>query len=97
METVKGCSVEDVKGAYEAFNRLCRERLGHLPLQAPRRPSPSWRGPPQPRYDAELDGGMTTLVGRIEKCDLGPNWVKYLVLSNNLKKGVSDSIKGTHH
>jgi len=88
VETVKGCSVEDIKGAYEDFNRLCRARLGHLPS------SPRWTitlldRAPQPRYDAELDGGMTTLVGRIEKCDLGPNWVKYLVLSNNLKKGAA--------
>lgn len=88
VETVKGCSVEDVKGAYEDFNRLCRERFGRLP-SSPQKTITLLERSPQTRYDAELDGGMTTVVGRIEKCNLGPNWVKYLVLSNNLKKGAA--------
>ena len=88
VETVKGCSVEDIKGAYEAFNNLCRERFGRLP-SSPQKTITLLERSPQPRYDAELDGGMTAVVGRIEKCDLGPNWVKYLVLSNNLKKGAA--------
>lgn len=88
VETVKSCSPEDVKTAYDSFNRLCQERFASLPSN-PRNTITVLDRSPQPRYDAELDGGMTTVIGRIERCALGDNWIKYLVLSNNLKKGAA--------
>lgn len=88
VETLKSCSVEDVKAAYKDFNRLCQERFASLP-SSPKKTITVLERSPQPRYDAELDGGMTTIVGRIERCALGEKWVKYLVLSNNLKKGAA--------
>ncbi|MBF8265433.1 MAG: Semialdhyde dh protein [Dehalococcoidia bacterium] len=88
VETEKSCSVDDIKGAFENFNRVCREKFSGLP-SSPGKAITVLDRSPQPRYDAEIDGGMTTTVGRIEKCALGDKWVKYLVLSNNLKKGAA--------
>lgn len=88
VETSKSCSVEDVKSAYEDFNGRCKEKFGGLP-SSPKKAVTVLDRSPQPRYDAEMDGGMTTVVGRIEKGALGDRWIKYLVLSNNLKKGAA--------
>ena len=88
VETQKSCSVDDVKGAFDNFNRVCRDKFSGLP-SSPKKAITVMDRSPQPRYDAEIDGGMTTTVGRIEKCELGEKWVKYLVLSNNLKKGAA--------
>ncbi|MBI4303139.1 MAG: aspartate-semialdehyde dehydrogenase [Chloroflexi bacterium] len=88
VETVKNCSVEDAKSAYEHFNLVCRQRYGDLP-SSPKKTVTVLDRSPQPRYDAELDGGMTTVVGRIEKCSFGDKWLKYQVLSNNLRKGAA--------
>ena len=44
---------------------------------------------PQPRVDRDLDGGMTTVVGRIREDNLLPNGVKYVALSHNTKAGAA--------
>jgi len=88
VETVKSCSVEDVKAAYEQFNKVCKQKYGKLP-SSPKNTVTVYDRTPQPRYDAEIDGGMSTIVGRIEKGAFGDKWLKYLVLSNNLKKGAA--------
>lgn len=44
---------------------------------------------PQPRADRDLDGGMTTVVGRIREDRLLPNGIKYVLLSHNTKMGAA--------
>jgi aspartate-semialdehyde dehydrogenase len=44
---------------------------------------------PQPRADRDLDGGMTTVVGRIREDNLLPNGIKYVLLSHNTKMGAA--------
>ncbi|TBR22418.1 MAG: aspartate-semialdehyde dehydrogenase, partial [Candidatus Nitrosotenuis sp.] len=40
---------------------------------------------PQPRIDRELDGGMTTSMGRLEEDQIFENGVKYVLFSHNKK------------
>lgn len=42
---------------------------------------------PQPRIDRELDGGMTTSMGRLEEDQIFENGVKYVLFSHNKKMG----------
>jgi len=44
---------------------------------------------PQPRFHRDLDGGMTTLVGRLREDGLLENGVKYVLLSHNTKMGAA--------
>ncbi|MDQ3813974.1 MAG: aspartate-semialdehyde dehydrogenase [Armatimonadota bacterium] len=45
---------------------------------------------PQPRRDRDLNGGMTTAVGRLrEEKTLGPHGVKYVLVSHNTKMGAA--------
>ena len=44
---------------------------------------------PQPRLHRDLDGGMTTSVGRIRPDNLLPNGVKFVLLSHNTKMGAA--------
>ena len=44
---------------------------------------------PQPRVDRDLDGGMTTSVGRIREDGLLENGIKYVLLSHNTKAGAA--------
>ncbi len=45
---------------------------------------------PQPRRDRDMNGGMTTVVGRIrEEKVLGANGVKYVLVSHNTKMGAA--------
>lgn len=88
VETVKPCSPQDVMRAIAEFNARSQELYGSLP-SSPRQAITVVDRVPQPRYDAELDGGMTTVMGRIEKSDLGLRWLKFFALSNNVKKGAA--------
>lgn len=42
---------------------------------------------PQPRIDRELDGGMTTSMGRLEEDQIFDNGIKYVLFSHNKKMG----------
>ena len=42
---------------------------------------------PQPRLDREMDGGMSTVVGRIREDTVFDNGIKYVLFSNNEKMG----------
>ncbi len=86
VETGKSCSPGDLRYVFEAFNEQCREQFGDLPTSPVKTLYVLDRGP-QTRYDAGLDNGMTTVIGRIEKGS--GNWMKYYVLSNNLGKGAA--------
>jgi len=44
---------------------------------------------PQPRLDRDLNGGMTTVVGRVRKDGVLPRGVKYVLLSHNTKMGAA--------
>ncbi|NLN28844.1 MAG: aspartate-semialdehyde dehydrogenase [Firmicutes bacterium] len=44
---------------------------------------------PQPRFDRELGGGMTTSVGRLRHDHVLPNGLKYVLLSHNTKMGAA--------
>ncbi len=86
VETERHCTPENVRYAMGEFNEMCRERYGML-HSSPENTITVLDGPPQPRYHALLDKGMTTVVGRIERG--GGNWIKYLALSDNVKKGAA--------
>lgn len=86
VETQKHCEPNDVIAAMQEFNQRCRERYGKL-HSSPENTITMLDRAPQPRFDANLDNGMTTCVGRVEKGE--GNWIKYLVLSNNVKKGAA--------
>ncbi|MBI2918934.1 MAG: aspartate-semialdehyde dehydrogenase [Chloroflexi bacterium] len=88
VETARPCSPEDVRQAVAEFNARSGERFGRLP-SAPVQAITVLDRVPQPRFDAELDRGLTTVMGRIEKSELGSRWMKYFVLSNNVKKGAA--------
>ena len=47
---------------------------------------------PQPRLDRELEGGMTTSVGRIRKDEVFPNGIKYVLLSHNTRMGAAKGV-----
>ena len=42
---------------------------------------------PQPRIDREINGGMTTVVGRLRKDSVFDHGIKYVLLSHNEKMG----------
>jgi aspartate-semialdehyde dehydrogenase len=78
-------SLEDVRDALAGFRCAATEGLP----SAPARPIVVHDAPdrPQPRRDAEFDGGMTVHVGRIRKCPvLG---VKFQVLGHNAERGAA--------
>lgn len=88
VELKKTCSVEAVKVLYEEFNQECKENYGHLP-SSPQKTIHVLERSPQPLFDSFVDGGMSVIVGRIEKGDWGKNTIKYQVLSNNVVKGAA--------
>ncbi len=88
VETARPCTPDAVAQAVADFNARAAERFGRLP-SAPKKAITVLDRVPQPRFDAELDRGLTTVMGRIEKGDLGSHWLKYFVLSNNVKKGAA--------
>jgi len=85
VEPVEPCSEEDVKSVYEEFNENARKLSGDLP-SSPKDAVVVIDRAPQPRFDVGMNGGMSTVIGRI---DMSNGWVKYLVLSDNLRKGAA--------
>jgi len=82
----KSASVDEVKAAMVAFGQdFCA--LGHP--SSPKRLITVSDDPfrPQPRLDRVNEDGMTTTVGRIRRCSVMPNGVKYVLVSHNTKMG----------
>lgn len=79
-------SIQDVRHALETF----RGRPQELELpSAPPSPIVYHEAPdrPQPRFDAERDGGMTVTVGRLRPCNL--LGVKMVALGHNTIRGAA--------
>lgn len=86
VETSKPAKLDEVKHSIEEFsNHVSVQGLPSAPKdylvvhQDPTRP--------QPRIDRELDGGMTTSIGRLEEDAIFDNGVKYVLFSHNKKMG----------
>lgn len=91
VELGKNCSIEDVKEEYRKFNEYCKTEFGELP-SSPKETVALLDRSPQPRIDANIGGGMTVSVGRLEECDVFDHGIKYQVLSNNTEKGAAKGI-----
>ncbi len=78
--------IDEIKRAMREFRALPQE-LG-LP-SAPGRPVVVLEAEdrPQPRLDAELEGGMATVVGRVRPCPLTS--VKFVLLGHNTIRGAA--------
>jgi aspartate-semialdehyde dehydrogenase len=78
--------IDEVKKALRDFKALPQE-LG-LP-SAPEHPVVVLEEPdrPQPRLDAELEGGMATVVGRVRPCPLTS--IKFVLLGHNTIRGAA--------
>jgi len=81
-------TLEEVVAAFRAFGDAF-VRLG-LP-SAPQRLVTLHDDPfrPQPRLDRDVDGGMTTSVGRLRECAALENGIMYLLVSHNTKMGAA--------
>ena len=77
-------TVEDLLEAWRKFRALPQER--RLP-SAPERPIVvrSERDRPQPKFDAQTEGGMATVIGRVRPCPV--LHFKYIALSHNTIRG----------
>ena len=78
--------VEDLLEAWRKFRALPQER--RLP-SAPERPIVvrSERDRPQPKFDAQTEGGMATVIGRVRPCPVLQ--FKYIALSHNTIRGAA--------
>jgi aspartate-semialdehyde dehydrogenase len=88
VSTASGCTPADAAAAMREF----RGDLDGLDLpSAPRHLITVHDDPfrPQPRIDRDVDGGMTTSVGRIREDPALGNGVKYLLVSHNTKMGAA--------
>jgi aspartate-semialdehyde dehydrogenase len=82
----QGVSVDDVRGALEAFRG--RPQQYGLPT-APAQPIVylTEQSRPQPRLDAERGGGMVVFVGRLRPCQVAS--VKFIALGHNTVRGAA--------
>jgi aspartate-semialdehyde dehydrogenase len=82
----RSADLEAVKAAFESFSGA-PQRHG-LP-SAPRQPIVYLSEPnrPQPRLDAERDGGMAVFVGRLRPCPVAT--VKFVALGHNTVRGAA--------
>ena len=85
--TQKKASVDEVKSAMKAFGaEFLKLGLHSAPKALITIEEDPFR--PQPRFDRDRDGGMTTTVGRLrEEPVLGG--VKYVLVSHNTKMGAA--------
>lgn len=88
IKPVRSCTKEDVVSIYEEYNERWKKSCGDLP-SSPEKEFIILNRYPQPRYDVELGGGMSTVIGGIE---IENGRIKLRALSNNRKKG---SAKGS--
>jgi aspartate-semialdehyde dehydrogenase len=88
VSTSRTCGPQDVAAAFREFGDEF-VRLG-LP-SAPQRLITVHDDPfrPQPRLDRDVDGGMTTSVGRLRPDPALDNGIKYLLVSHNTKMGAA--------
>lgn len=86
VETERYCEPNDVKDALlEYSNNVSIKGLPTAPkdyIYVHDDPSR-----PQPRFDRELNQGLTTVVGRIRKDNVFKNGIKYVLVSHNEKMG----------
>lgn len=84
----RAASVDDVKQVMREFGKdLAAMNLPSAPKQLITVMDDPFH--PQPRLHRDLDGGMTTSVGRIRPDNLLENGVKYVLLSHNTKVGAA--------
>jgi len=84
----KKASVEEVAQAMTEFGKdFVAMNLPSSPKQLITVVSDPYH--PQPRADRDLEGGMTTVVGRIREDKLLPNGIKYVLLSHDTKMGAA--------
>lgn len=78
-------SKEDIISSFRKFNPLASM---HLP-SAPKRPIVYLGGEnrPQPKLDANTEGGMASVIGRLRECDILD--YKFVVLGNNVVRGAA--------
>jgi len=88
VETERPCSAEEARTIYEAFSAECAEKYGDLP-SSPKQTIIVLDRPPQPYFDANLQGGMATTVGMLEPSEAFAGGLQYQVLSNNAMKGAA--------
>ena len=88
VETERPCSTEEARAVYEAFNAECAGRYGDLP-SSPKRTIVVLDRPPQPYFDANLEGGMATTIGMLQSSEAFAGGLQYQVLSNNTMKGAA--------
>lgn len=86
VETDKPAKLDDVKHKLEEFSHSIS--VQGLP-SAPKEYLMVHQDPtrPQPRIDREVDGGMTTSIGRLEEDVIFDNGLKYVLFSHNKKMG----------
>jgi len=87
VETENQVSIEQVLSAYSRFNEASSKNYGTL-YSSPKN-TITFVDVPQPRLHANLDGGMTAIIGRLEAED---NRIRYVVLSNNLQRGAAKGV-----
>ena len=91
VNTKKKAEVKDVIEVMEKFaNSLSDMDLPSAPKKLITIHKDPFR--PQPRLDRELEGGMTTSVGRIRKDEVFPNGIKYVLLSHNTRMGAAKGV-----
>jgi len=86
VETSKPIDPASAKKSYEDYNQ--KISVAGLP-SAPKDYYEVHEDPtrPQPRMEREVNDGMTTAIGRLEKLDLFENGIKYMLFSHNKKMG----------
>lgn len=86
VETERPCEPQDVKNSMVKYSQ--NVSIKGLPTAPPEyihvHDDPTR---PQPRLDREMNGGMTTVVGRLRKDPVFDNGIKYVLLSHNEKMG----------
>lgn len=87
VKTKNHCSINDVKESYKRFNDYCFREYGNLP-SSPKEALVCLDRAPEPLFDADINGGMSAVIGRIE-CGFIDNMIKYEVISNNTEKGAA--------
>lgn len=90
VETTENCTTELAKLLWEQYNAVWNEKYGNLP-SSPKKTIHVMERTPQPYFDAFAGGGMSIVIGRVEKTSV-PNGIKYHVLSNNVQKGAAKGI-----
>lgn len=91
VNTSNKAEVEEIIEVMEKFANSISEN--NLP-SAPRKLITIHKDPfrPQPRLDRELEGGMTTSVGRIRKDEAFSNGIKYVLVSHNTRMGAAKGV-----